>query len=217
MGDGFKWHTPTVETGTYVVRTATVPVSLLSHVGGALGQLAEYYNWLEVGDTVAEIITLVHEMIDSWYTQEMIGGIMAFAGNVPPGWATLDGSTLDGDLYPELAAVVPSSWIAPITGDIVLPDTTGHTLLGAGTGYSLGSTGGESEHTLTVAEMPAHTHNYTPPVINVDVEAPGVPDPVAAGLGPSTATSSTGDGDPHNNLPPYLAIQWAVFTGRHYV
>jgi microcystin-dependent protein len=217
MGDGVGWHTPVIDTGTFVIRSAKVPVSLLSHVGGALGMLSESYNWLEIGDPVEDIIALVQDMIDSWYTQEMIGAVIAFAGTIPPGYQALDGSSLDGDLYPELAAVVPSAWIAPITGDILLPDMTGRGIVGYGTNYDTGDTGGEDEHTLTAAEMPSHTHNYIPPVINVDIEAPGVPDPVAAGLGPTTATSAAGDGDPHNNMPPYLVLQWAIFTGREYV
>lgn len=34
-------------------------------------------------------------------------------------------------------------------------------LIGAGGSYSLGSTGGSTAHTLTVAEMPAHGHSAT--------------------------------------------------------
>lgn len=34
-------------------------------------------------------------------------------------------------------------------------------LIGAGESYSLGSTGGSATHTLTVAEMPAHSHSAT--------------------------------------------------------
>lgn len=179
--------------------------------------LAESYNWLEVGDPVADILALVTEMIDSWYTQEMIGAVIPFAGTIPPGYALLDGSTLDGDLYPELATIVPSSWIAPITGDINLPDMTARSIVGVGTSYTLGDMGGNETHTLTVDEMPSHNHSYIPPVINVDIEAPGVPDPVAAGLGPSTATGNTGNGAAHNNMSPYLVLSWAIFTGRSYV
>lgn len=217
MGDGIAWHTPTIETGAFVVRTASVPVSLLSHVGGALGQLAEEYNWLQVGDPIADIISLVNDMIDSWYTQELIGAVMSFAGSIPPGWHLLDGTTLDGDLYPELAAAVPASWIAPITGDINLPSAEGMTIVGSGSTYTHGSTGGSATHTLTVAEIPAHDHTYTPPTLNLDLESPGVPDILGAGIGTPTTTGQAGGSEAHNNMPPYLALHLAIFTGRHYV
>lgn len=216
MSDGVAWHTPTIETGKFIVRTIKLPVSLLTHVGGALGMLSEDGNWFEVGDPVADIIKLVTDMIDYWYTQDMIGVVLPFAGTIPAGYALLDGSTLDADLYPELAAVVPASWLAPITGDINLPDMTARSIVGAGTSYDLGDVGGSETHTLTIDEIPSHSHSYIPPVINVDVEAPGIPDPVAAGLGPSTSTGSAGNGQGHNNMPPYLIMNYAIFTGRHY-
>lgn len=80
-------------------------------------------------------------------------------------------------------------------------------LLAAGDVYMPGATGGEAVHTLTASEMPAHTHalarnatggsaafgyNYT---ANNAAE-------VAADSGVEPA----GGGEPHNNLPPYVAV-----------
>lgn len=212
--DGIAWHTPEITSTGTVTRSMTVPVDLLSYVGGALGMLAESYNWIQVGDAIVDIIELVQTMIDSWYTQEMIGGIMAFVTTPPAGWQPLDGSVLDADLFPELAVVVPDSWILG-SGDIQLPNLAGTSLVGHGTSYEIGTTGGEENHTLTLAEIPAHTHTYTPPILNIDIEGPGVPDIVAAGLGPTASTGSAGSGDPHNNMPPFLVVVWAIFTGRN--
>lgn len=84
-------------------------------------------------------------------------------------------------------------------------------LLAAGSTYSAGSTGGEATHTLTVAEMPSHSHNlYMRRAGN-----PGYYEPY-----PSWATnqpnatlgwvggniSNTGGDGAHNNMPPYLAV-----------
>lgn len=75
------------------------------------------------------------------------------------------------------AVSTPSkTWVPPVgmiitTGSPISPAElydgtswariTDRFLIGAGESYSLGSTGGSATHTLTVAEMPAHSHSAT--------------------------------------------------------
>lgn len=93
----------------------------------------------------------------------------------------------------------------------------GRFLLGAGSGYSAGSAGGESEHTLTVNEMPSHTHTTT---TNIDAAGFGTNNSLARGYGGSTENKSgspwishTGGGQAHNNMPPYLVVYMWKRTG----
>lgn len=89
-------------------------------------------------------------------------------------------------------------------------------LVGAGSTYANGATGGEATHTLTVDEMPSHTHNYNGWAWELQGGSSG-------GFGlirtnnPSTdannfdldgtfGTKATGGGASHNNMPPYLAV-----------
>ena len=80
-------------------------------------------------------------------------------------------------------------------------------LLASGDTYNVGTTGGESEHTLTIDEMPSHTHS-----VNLKWDTAG-------GASASTSYSDTsplrvgdyqtglnGGGQPHNNMPPYLTV-----------
>jgi microcystin-dependent protein len=215
MNDGRqKWHTPTLAGIEYVIRCMRVPVEMLSYTGWAIGELTKHYHWLEVGSPIDDVIATAQEMLDSWYEPDLIGALMPFAGTLPAGWLPLDGSTLSAGDYPELAAVVPAGWLSGGGANIDLPDMAGRGVIGAGAGYTMGSVGGEAEHTLTDAEMPSHSHTYTPPILNLDLESPGAPDILAAGIGSATATSTAGSGDPHNNMSPFLAVTWAIFAGR---
>lgn len=77
-------------------------------------------------------------------------------------------------------------------------------LLCAGATYAAGSTGGEASHTLTVDEMPAHSH-----VLAGDVQEWGTPARPYFGAGQyddTVETGSAGGGQAHNNMPPYLAV-----------
>jgi hypothetical protein len=84
-------------------------------------------------------------------------------------------------------------------------------LLAAGDVYGAGSRGGEAEHTLTVDEIPSHGHNV--PVYwkgasgnsSVNVQGMESSDPRQYTSWINN-TDAAGGGEPHNNMPPYLAV-----------
>ena len=88
-------------------------------------------------------------------------------------------------------------------------------LLAAGNTYSNGNTGGESQHTLTINEMPSHKHA----VMSGSTVQSGVTDGIYIIrdiLYPKDKVESTyryltylnyeGGSAPHNNMPPYLVV-----------
>ena len=80
-------------------------------------------------------------------------------------------------------------------------------LLGAGDDYTLGDTGGEATHTLTIAEMPSHVHN-TDKYYNTDQGGNDFYGSNATGSKVTTANGmvAAGGGQAHNNMPPYLVV-----------
>ena len=78
-------------------------------------------------------------------------------------------------------------------------------LLGAGSTYTAGNTGGEATHTLTIDEMPTHDHGG---VRRADNSKPGSSSTGASsGSGDATyETNDKGGGKAHNNMPPYLVV-----------
>jgi len=73
----------------------------------------------------------------------------------------------------------------------------------SGTFDGLNETGGAETHTLTTAEIPAHTHTYGKSTTTENMSIHDI-----TGLrGAATAnTGSTGGGDAHNNIQPYITV-----------
>lgn len=209
--DGFARHTPTLDSKS-AVRLVIVDTALLPHASELLTQLTEQAHWLEVGDTVDDILGAAWDTITEYYNMGLIGMVNQFLGSVPDGWLPLDGSTHDKDDYPELHATLPA---AMKTGtQFTLPDYTDSFVMGTNTPAEIGDTGGENATTLTVGQLPSHTHTYTPPIFNIDLEAPGAPDIFAAGVGTPTATGATGSGESIENRPSFIKVLFAVYAGR---
>ena len=76
-------------------------------------------------------------------------------------------------------------------------------LVGVGSSYAAGATGGEATHKLTVDELPSHSHNYSYPGYEAGGEWYGAS---GTGKGNTVATTAVGGGAAHENRPPYFAV-----------
>jgi len=90
-----------------------------------------------------------------------------------------------------------------MTGTTWVEFGEGRMLLGENASHANGSTGGAETHTLTVDEMPAHTHDYTAHLGTGDAGPISLHDRIPSVTGP---TASTGGGSAHNNMPPYITV-----------
>ena len=84
-------------------------------------------------------------------------------------------------------------------------------LLAAGTKYKNGSTGGEDAHVLTINEMPKHSHKmkydsigWT--AIRQNSGTNGILENNSSSYDGQYSTEEVGNGNAHNNMPPYLAV-----------
>lgn len=106
-----------------------------------------------------------------------------------------------------------------------IPNLKGQTIVGVDTSQTefnaLGETGGAKTHTLTTTEIPAHTHTSrqtyklaNPVASGFNGEAiTGSANPTAEGVYnamSTVTTSSTGGGGAHNNLQPYIVINYII-------
>lgn len=84
-------------------------------------------------------------------------------------------------------------------------------LLGAGSTYTNGSTGGEASHTLTENEMPSHSHGQYVTVssggsLSANCDYDSYVSGKARKSAQNVSTDPTGGGNSHNNMPPYLVV-----------
>lgn len=100
---------------------------------------------------------------------------------------------------------IPSGW-ALCNGGNGTPNLQDRFVIGAGSGYGVGATGGAADVTLTVAQMPSHSHTV---YMDIRGNENGSNDYTLAaygGRGYSLGSSAAGGNQSHENRPPYYAL-----------
>ena len=150
------------------------------------------------------------------------GCLQAYAGETAPdGWMLCDGSAIDSATYPDLYEIIGEKWGDGgdgVGGLFNLPDLRGRTPIGAGQGEGLSNrrvaeTGGAEQHTLTIEEMPSHSHEHTDNYAHNrnrgdDGQGPGV----RWNSSQILETKATGGNAPHNNMQPYAVLYYIIKT-----
>jgi microcystin-dependent protein len=162
------------------------------------------------------------------------------ATGTPSGFLRCDGSAVSRATYGGLYAAIGTTYgNGDGSTTFNLPDLRGRFPVGAKQGQNIGATGGEETHLLTADESPAHRHQmfttssgnvayadsgkqlttgaqtveaYTIPGGGMHAESYAMtadPNSIEPTLG---ATSSVGDGQAHNNLPPFMAVNFIIKT-----
>jgi microcystin-dependent protein len=153
------------------------------------------------------------------------------------GWLLCDGSAKSRVGYASLYAAIGTAFgVGDGSTTFNLPEGTGRTLIGTGeasgaagaTSHALGSKGGEEKHTISIGEMPAHSHTGTTGNTNLllpDGSGGHIKHEAAFSYGAQagyTATdnllspghthgiSSEGGGGSHNNLQPFFTGNWFI-------
>jgi len=183
----------------------------IAQVADALYSMTQERNWEQGGSVeVADAVEAASIMMEGF--RPLIGTVLLVAWDkIPTAFLECDGATYNRVDYPNLYDVLDSVFIVD-ADTFTVPNLSARFPLGKSPDFVVGATGGEERHTLTTSEMPSHSHTYTPPVFNVDIEAPGAPDPLAAGVGIPTSTGSTGGGDSHENMPPYQVLVYVIWA-----
>lgn len=156
--------------------------------------------------------------------QPYVGEIRCFAGNfAPAGWMFCEGELLPISEYETLFNLIGTTYGGDGQSTFALPDLRGRTPIHMGNGFTLAETGGVETVTLTVSQIPAHSHTF----LASNITSGGISDPAGATVNssldiyadasapPSTpmnagVVSSVGGSQPHDNFQPYLCLDWII-------
>ena len=172
------------------------------------------------------------------------GMIMPYAGaSSPTGWLLCYGQEVSRETYAELFTVISTTYgsgngsttfnVPDLRGRVVagqddMGGTSANRLTaqtGGLNGDTLGASGGSETHTLTVAQMPSHTHDTDLTVrVSTDLGYSGQPlavkadsndgySPIVYDEVPITGTiDNTGGGGAHNNVQPTFILNYIIKT-----
>lgn len=143
------------------------------------------------------------------------GSITAYATTTAPeGWLACDGSEISSTTFSALFDVIGYSYGGSPGGDFNLPNLNGRNIIGYGSATTtidtMGETGGQDVHVLSIAELPAHTHtiaynnNDGGSSSGTNLQSTSVSDNAAK------TSSSVGSGTAHNVLDPFIVLRYII-------
>jgi microcystin-dependent protein len=150
--------------------------------------------------------------------------IMSF-GFPPKGWALCDGQLLPINQNQALFSLLGTTFGGDGRVNFGLPNLQGRAPIHVGSGHTLGERGGEQAHTLSISELPTHTHTLN--ASKTDGDAP-VPATATAGdvlartvnqiYGPPTGltalvpgtVTNVGGSQAHLNMQPFLVLNFCI-------
>jgi hypothetical protein len=103
---------------------------------------------------------------------------------------------------------IPAGWVL-CNGGAGTPDLRDMFVVGAGTTYAVGATGGEATHVLTEAELAIHHHTYVKTNFSANTGGTTAAGYVSPG---AVDTGDAGSNTAHENRPPYYALAYIMKT-----
>jgi microcystin-dependent protein len=151
-----------------------------------------------------------------------LGEIKIIAWNYPPkGWAFCNGQQLPINQNQALFSLLGTMYGGNGQTTFGLPDFRGKIPLHVGSGHTQGETGGQTAHTVTMSEMPAHVHFLN---VTNDASTASAPDSTVVvshsqsnAYGAATnlvamapTVGNVGGSQPHENRQPYLVLNFII-------
>lgn len=141
-------------------------------------------------------------------------------GFAPKGWALCNGQLLPINQNQALFSLLGTTFGGDGRVNFALPNLQGQVPIHVGQGFTLGEKGGEQAHTLSIAELPTHTHSANATNSNGSVIVPGTTVLGAFNNGYAAAAAltslnpthiaNTGGSQAHLNMQPFLTLNFCI-------
>ena len=152
-----------------------------------------------------------------------VGEIRIFAGTfAPAGWAMCDGQSMPISENETLFQIIGTTYGGDGQETFNLPNLQSRLPMHQGNGFTIGEAAGTEQETLTVQQIPIHSHAYLATKSLADEATPGgnvfaeattitvfIEDAPVANLAPQ-AMGATGGSQPHDNMHPFLAVNFII-------
>lgn len=160
------------------------------------------WEWNESGTATEEF----KDAVSQWTA----GDFKHSAVQTQTGWLLCNGQEVSRAAQPRLFAAIGTTYgVGDGSTTFTLPDFQDRVLLGVSATRALAWTGGVENVTLSIAQMPAHTHTMSANLY--PALGSGVTDSKPQTAGPQQ-TGSTGGGGSHTNMQPSAAVYVLVKT-----
>lgn len=138
----------------------------------------------------------------------------------PKGWALCNGQLLPINQNQALFSLLGTSFGGDGRVNFALPDYRGRIPMHVGEGHTLGERGGEQAHTVSIAELPQHTHVLNAATAGAETSVPAsnvlgpalnayAPPSNLTSLQPGTVTN-VGGSQAHLNMQPFLTLSFCI-------
>lgn len=138
----------------------------------------------------------------------------------PKGWALCNGQLLPINQNQGLFSLLGTTFGGDGRVNFALPDLRGRVPIHVGSGHTLGERGGEQAHTLSIGELPTHTHVLsgsptnanTPIAVNNVLAAANNVYATATNLTAlgSSSVANVGGSQAHLNMEPFLTLSFCI-------
>jgi microcystin-dependent protein len=157
-------------------------------------------------------------------SEPFIGEIKIMSFNFPPkGWAMCNGQLLPINQNQALFSLLGTTYGGDGRVNFGLPNLQGRTPIHMGNGHTLGERGGEQAHTLSISELPTHTHTANAANVPATANAPSNTPMIAQSVGANMygaasnlgsmskqALANVGGSQAHLNMQPFVTLSFCI-------
>jgi microcystin-dependent protein len=179
---------------------------------------------LEFKPSISRLITPENSPKKVPMSEPFLSEIKLMSFNFPPkGWAMCNGQLLPINQNQALFSLLGTTYGGDGRVNFGLPNLQGRTPIHVGNGHVLGEIGGEQAHTLSISELPTHTHTASAANVPATSNAPSNARMISQSTGANLyagasnlqamapqAIASVGGSQAHPNMQPYLTLTFCI-------